>query len=152
MRRVVTEQRLGFYASVCDDGTPNLSPKGTTFVLGDEELAFAEIRSPRTLANLRARPAVEVNVLDPLARRGYRFRGTATIHTEGDAFARGLARMREIDFGIDLGRVNAIVVVRVVSASELLSPAYDEGATEAGLVAHYRDRFVAHAARLLDEA
>ena len=30
MQRVVLEQRLGFHATVCPDGTPNLSPKGTT--------------------------------------------------------------------------------------------------------------------------
>ena len=28
MRRVVEEQRLGYAATVCPDGTPNLSPKG----------------------------------------------------------------------------------------------------------------------------
>jgi len=28
MKRVLNEQRLGFVASVCPDGTPNLSPNG----------------------------------------------------------------------------------------------------------------------------
>jgi hypothetical protein len=28
MKRVVEQQRLGFFATVCPDGTPNLSPKG----------------------------------------------------------------------------------------------------------------------------
>ena len=32
MKRVVTEQRLAFVATVCPDGTPNLSPKGTSAV------------------------------------------------------------------------------------------------------------------------
>jgi uncharacterized protein len=69
MRRVVREQRLGFVATVCPDGTPNLSPKGTTVVWDDEHLIFADLRSPRTVANLRSNPAVEVNVVDPVARR-----------------------------------------------------------------------------------
>jgi hypothetical protein len=30
MERVVSEQRLGFVATVCPDGTSSLSPKGTT--------------------------------------------------------------------------------------------------------------------------
>ena len=30
MKRLVREQGLGFYATVCEDGSPNLSPKGTT--------------------------------------------------------------------------------------------------------------------------
>ena len=66
MQRVVLEQRLGFHATVCPDGTPNLSPKGTTSVYDDEHLFFAEIRSPRTIENLRANPAIEVNVVDPV--------------------------------------------------------------------------------------
>ena len=32
MKRVVREQALGFVATVCPDGSPNLSPKGTTSV------------------------------------------------------------------------------------------------------------------------
>ena len=48
-KRVVGEQRLGFEATVCPDGTPNLSPKGTTAVWDDDHLAFANIRSPGTL-------------------------------------------------------------------------------------------------------
>src|SRR5213083_1886932 len=75
MKRVVAEQRLGFYATVCEDGSPNLSPKGTTFVLDDDHLFFADIRSPQTVANIRRGSLVEVNVVDPLVRKGYRFKG-----------------------------------------------------------------------------
>ena len=58
MQRVVNEQRLGYAATVCPDGTPNLSPKGTTTVWDDDHLVFADIRSPRTVANLRHNPAI----------------------------------------------------------------------------------------------
>jgi trans-2,3-dihydro-3-hydroxyanthranilate isomerase len=83
MKRVVREQRLGFVATVCPDGTPNLSPKGTTTVWDDEHLVFADIRSPGTIRNLRSNPVAEVNVVDPVARKGYRFKGPATVVTEG---------------------------------------------------------------------
>jgi len=46
MKRVVEQQRLGFFATVCPDGTPNLSPKGTTAVWDNDHLVFANIRSP----------------------------------------------------------------------------------------------------------
>jgi hypothetical protein len=69
MKRVVGEQRLGFVATVCPNGTPNLSPKGTTAVWDDDHLVFANIRSPGTLANLRQNPNVEVNVVDQFAPR-----------------------------------------------------------------------------------
>ena len=46
MKRVVGEQRLGFMATVCEDASPNLSPKGLIFVLDDEYLVIGEVRSP----------------------------------------------------------------------------------------------------------
>jgi uncharacterized protein len=47
MRRVVGKQRLGYVASVCPDGTPNLSPKGTTVVWDEEHFVFAHLHSPQ---------------------------------------------------------------------------------------------------------
>ena len=41
MKRVVRQQRMGFMATVCVDGTPNLSPKGTSTVWDDDHLVFA---------------------------------------------------------------------------------------------------------------
>ena len=97
MQRVVDQQRLGFVATVTPDGRPNLSPKGTTVVWDDEHLMFADIVSPGTVANLASNPNVEVNVVDPIVRKGYRFRGLATVHRDGEglrARARGAARAR----------------------------------------------------------
>jgi predicted pyridoxine 5'-phosphate oxidase superfamily flavin-nucleotide-binding protein len=48
MKRLVREQGLGFYATVCEDGSPNLSPKGTTRVWDDDHLFFAEIPIGKT--------------------------------------------------------------------------------------------------------
>ncbi len=86
MKNFVREQRLGYVATVCPDGTPNLSPKGTTTVWGDDHLVFADIRSPNTVQNLRHNPAVEINVVDPVGRKGYRFKGTATLLSEGTLY------------------------------------------------------------------
>jgi len=114
MRRVVEEQRLGFVATVRPDGTPNLSPKGTTAVWDDDHLVFANIRSPGTLANLRHNANVEVNVVDPFVRKGYRFRGVASV----------------IEAGTRVSVIREIVMVRVHSALPIDSPAYDLGLTE----------------------
>jgi len=124
MKRVVREQRLGFVATVCADGTPNLSPKGTTAVWGDEHLIFADIRSPGTVANLRRNPAVEVNVVDPILRKGYRFKGTAEILSEGALFEDLLDSYRRDP------RIHRIALIKVKEALPLISPAYDQGMTE----------------------
>jgi uncharacterized protein len=127
MQRVLNEQRLGFVASVCEDGTPNLSPKGTTTVWDEEHIVFADICSPGTVANISHHPIVEINVVDPVIRKGYRFKGTATIHQQGPIFEQGLALYRQRG---TTSPIRSIVLVQVERALPLISPAYDQGKTE----------------------
>jgi len=130
MQRAVLEQRLGYHATVCADGTPNLSPKGTTTVWDDDHLVFADIYSPGTVANLRANPAIEVNVVDTLTRKGWRFKGRAELHAEGETYERGLELLRTRGYDTSPERVNTIVLIRVERAARLVSPVYDTGASE----------------------
>jgi len=130
MQRVVREQRLGYVATVCADGTPNLSPKGTTTVWDDDHLIFADIASPGTVANLRHNPAVEINVVDPMIRKGYCFKGTATVLTEGPLFEQALAFYQRQGVNTANGRVRSIVLVKVERALPLISPVYDSGISE----------------------
>ena len=131
MKRVVERQRLGFVATVCPDGTPNLSPKGTVSVLDDDHLFFADLRSPRTIANLRVNPNVEVNVVDPFVRKGYRFKGQAKILEAGAEFAR-LVAFFETKRGLSDAprRIRAIVIIRVDHATAVVSPGYDDDIDE----------------------
>src|SRR6516225_5711156 len=96
MRRVVREQRLGYIATVCADNTPNLSPKGTTTVWDDDHLIFADICSPGTIENLRGNPAIEINIVDPIVRKGYRFKGRATVLDQGPLFSEVMDFYRNI--------------------------------------------------------
>lgn len=137
MRRLVEQQRLGFVATVCPDGTPNLSPKGTVAVWDDDHLVFADICSPGTVANLRQNPAIEINVVDALSRKGYRFKGTARIVDGGAELERIIAFYRERG---TRSPIRSGVIVTVATAAPLISPAYDQGATEKGL----RERWSRH--------
>src|SRR4051794_12053430 len=141
MKRVVSEQRLGFYATVNEDGSPNLSPKGSSYVLDDDHLFFADIRSPQTIANIRRGSLVELNVVDPLVRKGYRFKGPAEIHEPGSStFDAATDRMREAGSKL-VDRAKAIVVVEVRDARPLTSPVYDDGSvTEEQVADMYRAR------------
>ena len=127
MQRVVAEQHLGYVATVCPDGTPNLSPKGSLAVWDDERLVFADIHSPGTVDNLHRNPAVAINVVDPLTRRGYRFKGTATIYEGGAMYESGLLFYAER--GVRLP-IRALVLIHVDRASTLISPAYDTSSAE----------------------
>jgi uncharacterized protein len=137
-RRVVDEQRLCFVATVNEDGTPNLSPKGTIGVLDDDHLVFGDIRSPQTVQNLRRRPTIEINVLDPIGRKGYRFRGTATIVDPGARFDELVASFRARGLEHPL---HCFVVIKVERAEPVLSPAYDDGLTEAEIRSRWQHHY-----------
>ena len=141
MQRLVLEQRLGFVATVTEDGRPNVSPKGTTTMWDDERLMFADVASPGTVANLATNPNVEVNVVDPILRKGFRFKGTATVYTAGDMFERGVRILRGRGSALDLNRIRSIVVIEVSSAAPLISPIYDDGTAEEVIVRRWLDYY-----------
>ena len=143
LQTFVNEWRLGYIATVGPDG-PNVSPKGTFQALDAMRIAFAEIRSPNTMANLAHDARVEVNMVDVFARKGARFRGTAMFHATGTDAAQALApRWTEL-FGADLMKLSSgFVIIDVTSAKPLTTPAYDVGATEKALRQDYLARFTA---------
>ncbi len=140
--KLAVDGQLGFVATVCPDGTPNLSPKGTIAVWDDDHLVFAHIHSPATVSNLGANPVVEINVVDQLSRKGFRLKGTAAVHITGHLFEtgiqfyenRGTVRARE--------RIKAIVIVAVDRVAPVVSPAYDLGTTEQELRSEWRHRLL----------
>jgi predicted pyridoxine 5'-phosphate oxidase superfamily flavin-nucleotide-binding protein len=122
MKRMVSHLRLCYVATVTPDGKPNLSPKGSLRVIDDDHLAFADIMSPATVRNLKSNPNIEVNMVDPFLRRGYRFKGVASIVTEGETFDLVANELWERE-----GRqypVNAVVHIAVQAALAVRSPAY----------------------------
>lgn len=128
-KRVIEEQRLAYVATVSPDGTANLSPKGTIAIWDEEHLVFADIRSPGTVANISRNPSVELNVVDPFSRKGYRFKGTAEIVRDGELFR------KIVDFYRGRGAklavaAQAFVLVKVEQVKPLISPAYDDGSDE----------------------
>jgi len=120
-------QKLGYVATVSSDGKPNISPKGTIIAWTSEVLAFADIRSPDTIKNLQNNPHVEINVIDPLLRKGYLFQGQARIIKDNSQFEEILTHYRKK--GIK-SPINSIVLVDVSKVSEVTSPLYDMGISE----------------------
>ena len=127
IKNFVNFQKLGYVATISADNTPNLSPKGTIIVLDESYLAFADIHSPQTVENLKHNPAIEINVVDPFSRRGYRFKGIAKIISTGDKFDKIIAHYKET--GVK-SSIKTIIAVKIEKLSEVLSPLYDLGYTE----------------------
>ncbi|XOY57672.1 MAG: pyridoxamine 5'-phosphate oxidase family protein [Rhodobacterales bacterium] len=141
MQDLIATFPLGFVASVTPDGAPAVSPKGTFVLLDPETIAFADIRSPGTRRNLAADPRVEVNFIDPFARKAVRVTGQAVIHPKGsDTFTVLLPRWADL-FGDLARRIGALVEIKVTKAALIWTPPYDDGATEEAMIAHYKTRF-----------
>jgi predicted pyridoxine 5'-phosphate oxidase superfamily flavin-nucleotide-binding protein len=99
-------------------------------VWDERRLVFAHIHSHQTVANIEAgHVVVEVNVVDPIRRKGYRFKGPAEVHRDGELYQAG-AEFFQRRSGLDERRIRAIVLIRVERAAALLSPSYDDGSAE----------------------
>lgn len=134
VKKFVERQKLGFVATVCPDGSPNLSPKGTVTVWDDDHLAFLDIHSPGTVENLLQNPAIEISMVDVFVRKGFRFKGTAKVISGGDLFNSMLTKYGE---AAKKYKVRNVVLIHVERVLEVTSPAYDVGASEEELRVRY---------------
>ena len=131
-------QKLGYVATVTSDGKPNISPKGTIIGWDSQTLAFADIRSPDTLKNLKDNPNIEINVIDPLLRKGFLFEGQAQIIQDGIVYDEILSHYRQN--GIK-SPITSIVLVSVSTVSDVTSPLYDMGITEEEIKSKWQKHF-----------
>ena len=138
IKNFVNFQKLGYVATISADNTPNLSPKGTIIVLDESSLAFADIHSPQTVENLKRNPSIEINVVDPFSRRGYRFKGIAEIISTGDKFDKIISHYKET--GVK-SSIKTIITVKIEKLSEILSQLYDLGYTEEELKAKWKKHY-----------
>ena len=138
LKKLVNFQKLGYVATVSSDGTPNISPKGTIAILDDSRLVFANIRSPKTIENLTNNPSIEINVIDPFSRTGYRFKGLANILSDGEDFENILDYFKQK--GIK-STISHIVVIDVTSFSEITSPSYDLGLKKDDLIKKWKQYY-----------
>ncbi|SFG24042.1 hypothetical protein SAMN05660649_01097 [Desulfotomaculum arcticum] len=96
MKEMVTQNQC-FIATVDSNGVPSVAPKGSTTVLDDNTIAFAEIVGKKTYNNIQNNHNVAVVVADRNSLAGYRFCGNAELVTSGpvyDLFCENLHRLR----------------------------------------------------------
>ena len=138
IKHFLNSQKLGYVATVTSDGKPNISPKGTIIPWTSNLIAFANIRSPDTMNNLKNNPLLEINVIDPLTRKGYLFSGTGKIIEDTPLYDEILAYYRAN--GIE-SPISSIVIVDVSSVSEVTSPLYDMGKSETEIKLKWKKYF-----------
>jgi predicted pyridoxine 5'-phosphate oxidase superfamily flavin-nucleotide-binding protein len=138
MRAVIQAAHLCFAGTVSPDGKPNVSPKGTIRVWDDRHLFFLDIASPGTRANLQARPWMELNVVDQLSRRGYRFFGPVTLHVGDAVFEEATRRVQSKEQASY--PVAAVILLTLERAAALVSPGYWRVPDERAMRALWRER------------
>lgn len=113
IKETIAEVRPGIIATASRDGKPNVSAKGSLRVVDDDHVAFADISSPRTVANLRENPCVSILVMHPKSMRGCRIWGRGEILDSG-----GLFDEISKEFASRNIAVNHVVAVAVEEAQE----------------------------------
>ena len=68
-KKIISEFGPALIATASKEGKPNVSPKGSFRVLDDEHVIFANIASPRTIANLKENPQLTAIMLDRSGRK-----------------------------------------------------------------------------------
>ncbi len=85
-KKAIGEIRPALVATVSKTGKPNVSAKGSLRVLDDDHVIFADIASPRSVANIKDNPQVAIICLDASARKGCRIWGKGEIISSGEIF------------------------------------------------------------------
>ena len=95
MKEMVKGQQA-FVATATTDGIPSVAPKGSTRILDDEHIIFAEAAGKRTYENIKMNPKVAIIIGDMSKMQCLRFSGTAEIITEGPLFDKSAERMKKM--------------------------------------------------------
>jgi predicted pyridoxine 5'-phosphate oxidase superfamily flavin-nucleotide-binding protein len=94
-KNAIGEIRPSLVSTASRTGKPNVSAKGSLRVLDDEHVVFADIASPRTVANIRENPQVTVICLNAATRKGCRIWGQGSIFNSGELFDQFTAEYAE---------------------------------------------------------
>jgi hypothetical protein len=134
MKTLIRNHPVGMVATINKDGLPAVSPKATFVIMDDQTLAFGNLRSPGTVANLRANTAVEICFIDAITRKAVRVTGTGTNVPKSSAPTEMLIAF-ETPWGMYIPHMSSFVQIDVSKAEMILSPGYDLGFTEEELKA-----------------
>ena len=99
-RKVIGEVRPALVATSSKTGKPNVSAKGSVRVLDDESVVFADVASPRTVANIKENPRVAIICLDRETRKGCRIWGRGEVLDSGPLFDETAAAMSKMNMTV----------------------------------------------------
>ena len=107
-KKTIGAFRPCYVATASKTGKPNVSAKGSLRVIDDEHVLFADVRSPRTIANIKENPQVAIICLDAPTHHGCRIWGNGEILSSGELFEQTVAVMAARNM-----KINHVVKVAV---------------------------------------
>jgi len=92
-KKAIAALHPAYVATASKTGKPNVSAKGSLRVIDDEHVLFADVHSPRTIANIKENPQVAILCLDAAVHKGCRIWGKGEILSSGELFDKTAAAM-----------------------------------------------------------
>lgn len=139
MATFIERVRLCFVATISPDGRPHVSPKGSLVRSDHSSIAFAHIRSPNTVANIKFNSSVEVSVINPISRRGYLFVGNGRVVSRGSEMHNLIQKFRDIGIA---STIKAAVIIDVNHTEETKSPLYYMGHDEKSITETWKKKYI----------
>jgi hypothetical protein len=107
------EKKYCVWVTTSQEGYPDVSFRGSTFVYDDEHIAFWDRSLGQSTTNLEKNPNVCMFYFDGASRVGWRFYGQATVYKEGEMRQNILKRTIKAELDKDPERKGNGVLVRV---------------------------------------
>jgi predicted pyridoxine 5'-phosphate oxidase superfamily flavin-nucleotide-binding protein len=113
VNKAYEEKKYCVWATTSDDGYPDMSFRGSTFVFDDEHIAFWDRSLGTSTANLEKNSNISMFYYDKENKLGWRFYGRATVYKEGAVRERIMSQTVKAELDKDPERKGYGVLVRI---------------------------------------
>jgi general stress protein 26 len=107
------EKKYCVWATTSDDGYPDISFRGSTYVFDEEHIAFWDRSLGTSTTNLEKNPNVCMLYYDKENRLGWRFYGQASVYKQSEMREKIMSRVIKPELDKDPERKGYGVLVRV---------------------------------------
>lgn len=113
VNKAFPEKKYCIWVTTSEDGYPDVSFRGSTFVFDEEHIAFWDRSLGMSTVNLEKNPNVCMLYYDKEGRLGWRFYGKATVHKQGEVREQIMSRTVKEELDKDPQRKGYGVLVRI---------------------------------------
>jgi general stress protein 26 len=113
VNKAYDEKKYCVWATTSNDGYPDISFRGSTFIFDDEHIAFWDRSLGTSTTNLQQNANLCMLYYDKDGRVGWRFYGKATVYKEGPVREQIMNRVIKAEIDKDPERKGYGVLIRV---------------------------------------